>query len=91
MYYIYKTTNLVNNKIYIGIHKSDNIKNDNYIGSGKELKRAIDAFGEDNFKRQILFEYNNKKVAYKMEAKIVDEEFVQRTDTYNMATGGEGG
>ncbi len=41
MYYvIYKTTNLVNGKFYIGKHQTNDL-NDGYIGSGKILRLAI--------------------------------------------------
>jgi len=42
--YIYKTTNMINGKIYIGQHKSNNFDL-NYIGSGINIKRAIKKFG----------------------------------------------
>lgn len=51
--YIYKTTNTINNKIYIGQHKSK--KKDNfYLGSGKIIKQAILKYGKDNFTNDIL-------------------------------------
>lgn len=46
--YIYKTTNLVNGKIYVGQHKS-NCFDAKYYGSGKILKQAISKFGIDSF------------------------------------------
>ena len=47
---IYKTTNLVNGKIYIG---QDSNNNPNYLGSGKLLKYAISKYGIENFKLSI--------------------------------------
>ena len=45
---IYKTTNLINGKIYIGMSKN---KKENYLGSGIYLKYAIDKYGKENFKK----------------------------------------
>lgn len=48
MYYVYRTTNLVNGKTYIGQHKSKDVMNDLYLGSGKLLKMSIEKYGKEN-------------------------------------------
>ena len=87
---IYKTTNLVNNKIYIGKHKTRN-KDDFYLGSGIAINRAIKKYGRENFKREILFLLNTEEEMNLKEKELVTEEFCLRKDTYNMMIGGQGG
>ena len=53
-YTVYRTTNLVNQKYYIGKHITDDI-NDGYLGSGTILNTAINKYGKNNFKKEILF------------------------------------
>ncbi len=55
---IYKTTNLINNKIYIG---QDSKNNPEYIGSGLQLLRAIKKYGKDNFKKEIVEECSSRE------------------------------
>ena len=48
---IYKTTNLINKKIYIG---QDTKNNPNYLGSGKYFKYALKKYGKENFSKEII-------------------------------------
>ena len=91
MYYIiYKTTNLINDKVYIGYHSTEDI-NDSYLGSGKLLKQAIKKYGENNFKRDILYVFPTKEEALLKESEIVNEAFIYSESNYNIKLGGEGG
>ena len=91
MYYtIYKITNQINGKFYIGSHKTKDL-NDNYMGSGKYLKRAIEKYGLDKFTKEILYVYDNAQEMYQKEGEIVNEDFLATENTYNLKIGGFGG
>jgi len=87
-YIVYKTVSKFNGGIYIGVH---NTNNDSYIGSGRILKQAIKKRGIHNFTRTILHKNLSKEEAYKIEALIVNEDFINSNRTYNCKKGGEGG
>lgn len=86
---IYKTTNLVNGKIYVG---QDSNNNDNYFGSGLLIKRAISKHGVKNFKKEILevcstkLELNNKEIYWIEKLNATDVRI-----GYNITNGGDGG
>lgn len=84
---IYKTTNLINGKFYIG---KDKHNNPNYLGSGKILKQAISKYGKANFKKEILEECEDYTIWLERE-KYWIKELSATTYGYNIAAGGLGG
>lgn len=86
---IYKTTNLLNNKIYIG---KDVYNKSNYLGSGKYLKLAIKKYGNNNFKKEII-----ETVTNKIELSEREKYWIKKYNSsnkkygYNLTDGGTGG
>lgn len=89
-YYLYQITNKINNKIYIGVHKTTDLANDNYMGSGTVLKRAIKKYGIENFEKVILEYFGSAEEMFLKEAEIVTPAFVQKDNNYNLCEGGKG-
>ena len=89
-YYLYQIRNLINNKIYVGVHKTKNL-DDDYMGSGKILLQAYHKYGIKNFKKDILEYFTNPTDMFNREKEIVTDEFLIREDTYNLRRGGIGG
>ena len=86
---IYKTTNLINGKIYIG---KDCLNNINYLGSGLNLVKAFKKYGKENFKKEILQECYSKEELNEAE-KIWIKNLNSRNPNigYNISLGGHGG
>lgn len=89
-YTVYETKNMINGKVYRGVHQTDNL-DDGYLGSGNAITNAIKKYGRKNFKKEILFFCESADEMYTKESETVDKEFVSRKDTYNLMTGGLGG
>lgn len=70
-YGIYKITNLVNGKMYIGQHMTDNL-DDGYMGSGLHLTRAIKKYGKANFSKEWLMFCEDEEELNYMERVFVD-------------------
>lgn len=86
---VYKITNKITGKYYIGKHSTQNI-NDSYMGSGRGIKNAIKKYGRDNFIKEILYDFTTEKEAFDKEAEIVTPEVVANPLTYNQYVGGYG-
>lgn len=84
---IYKTTNLINQKFYVG---KDTHNNPNYYGSGKRLNLAIKKYGIDNFKKEIIEICNNLEQLNDRE-KFWIKELNAINEGYNISLGGDGG
>lgn len=88
--YIYKTTNNINGKIYIGQHKSQ-ILDEKYLGSGSLIKKAINRYGIENFSIEIIdwgydkFDLNQKEIYWIAEMNSKNSDI-----GYNLTDGGEG-
>lgn len=90
--YIYKTTNLINGKLYIGQHRYSKRGIDkSYIGSGKLLRKAIEKYGIENFKCEIIDEAKTKEELDNKEIKWIEYYRNQETELYNIVKGGTGG
>lgn len=85
-YTIYKTTNLVNGKFYIGKHQTSNL-DDGYLGSGRILKKAIEKYGVDNFHKEILYICETEKQMNTLEKILVVPDI---ETNYNLTKGGKG-
>lgn len=89
--YVYKITNIVNNKIYVGKRVATTF-DDQYWGGGKIIHSALKKYGKDNFTRDIL-EWCSSKEHLEERERFWIAELNARDLTigYNIAEGGEGG
>ena len=91
-HYVYETTNLINGKKYIGKRTCNcPIEEDRYMGSGKLLKKAVDKYGKENFKKDILQICESEEMAYEWEKVYIEQiKAYENPMYYNMAMGGFG-
>lgn len=87
--FVYKTTNLINNHYYYGVHSTNKL-DDNYLGSGKRLNYAIKKYGKHNFVKEIIKYFNTRQEAFEYEELIVNETLIYDNNCYNIVRGGAG-
>ena len=90
MYCIYRITNLINGKTYIGQHKYKKL-DDSYMGSGVYLAKAKKKYGIENFKKEILV----FGIVRKDFIDLLEKEYIKFYRSigkaeYNITNGGEG-
>lgn len=90
IHYLYKTTCIITNRYYIGMHSTHNL-DDNYMGSGKRLRRSIRKYGVNNHKKEILEFFENRDLLIEAEKKIITYEILKDTNCMNLMCGGKGG
>lgn len=101
-YIVYLTVNNINNKYYVGVHKTNNPYTfDGYLGCGiyttdkskvnkakTVFAKAIKKYGISNFTRYTIKIFDSELEALEFEKFIVDDEFIKNPNTYNTTLGG---
>jgi len=88
-HYVYKTTNTLTNKFYIGMHSTNTI-DDGYLGSGTIIRRSIRKYGSTNHTREIMCYCDDRVQLQKTEQDIVNETLIKNHNCMNLVVGGKG-
>ena len=86
-HYLYKTTNTINGKFYVGIHSTDDLE-DGYLGSGTYLWYSIRKYGKENFITEKLKFFGDRKSLIEAEEKFIDDTFIKNSLCMNLQKGG---
>lgn len=89
-HFIYKTTNLINGRYYLGMHSTNRL-DDGYLGSGKRLYYELNKYGRDNFKFEILEQFNSREELVQAEINLITEQDLKNPNCLNLKQGGSGG
>lgn len=89
--YIYKTTDLTNNKIYVGQHKSNEFDN-TYYGSGVIITKLLNKYGTERFSCELLESCQSEDELNQKEIYWIDKlNCLDKNIGYNLASGGSFG
>ena len=91
--FIYKTVNTITGISYIGQRRIKNDSSDDrYLGSGTVLIRAINKYGKENFKREILAYASSQQELDRLEREFIEKfNASESSKYYNIHEGGMGG
>ncbi len=91
-FYVYKVTNTINGKFYIGKRAStvEPHQDVRYLGSGKLIMQAVKKFGKDSFSKEIIAILESEEACFAMERELVTEDILKDPDCYNLCVGGRG-
>lgn len=88
--FVYKTTNTVNGRQYVGSHSTNNVE-DGYLGSGHALLKAVKKYGKDCFTREIIEFLDTPGEAFEKEVQYIEQFNTLQPNGYNLSpTGGIG-
>ena len=87
---IYKTHNTVNGKYYIGKHSQKNDEFDGYLGSGRNIRRAVEKYGKENFVRETIAEFDTEEECFLAEIEVIGDLWYKDPMCYNENSGGLG-
>lgn len=96
-YIVFLTISLRDDRIYLGVHKTENPdKFDGYIGAGcwinsnssfkypkTPLQCAVKKYGSKEFKRVVLYVYDNEQEAYNKLDQLLNKDFIKSARTFN--------
>jgi len=89
-HFLYKTTNIVTSKYYIGVHTTSNI-DDGYLGSGVVIKRSIAKYGVNNHVRECIQFFDTREECLAAEKEFITESLLSDSMCMNLRQGGRGG
>jgi len=89
--FVYRTTNLINGKFYIGQHSTNDLT-DGYKGSGLLINKAFKKYGKINFNIEIIEFSQSREYLDELEKKLIKEYKSSNNNIgYNLHQGGLGG
>jgi hypothetical protein len=89
-HYIYKTTCIVTNKFYVGMHSTRKM-DDGYLGSGKKLRYSIRKYGKENHTIEYLEFLSDRSSLIEREIDLISDEMLNDPLCMNISNGGVGG